>query len=210
MKKIVCLTIALLSLCSCSCTIYGPDGSSEKGKRTTYCSCFEPNPTPELDALGLNDSYKLNTHPNCLSSQQGLRDKDDNKNVLFDNYQSAISFASELEAKAEYNQYNETIKFVKSLQEDEFQNKNLLLTKEITLGSVGYNFYFDAIYLKDDTLYMHGFNFDSNSPGASGKSFTTDIVFVAGYVWLDKDITYSECEFVIDQDLRIPMIVEID
>ena len=208
MKKIVCLTIALLSLCSC--TIYGPDGSSKKGKRTAYCSCYEPNPTPELDALGLNDSYKLNTHPNSLESHQALRDKDDNKNVLFDNYQSAISFASELEAKAEYGRYNETIKFLKNLQEDEFQNKNLLLTEEITLGSSGYDLYFNAVYLKNDVLYMHGFKFDSNSPGARYRSFTTDIVFVAGYVWLDKDITYSECEFVIDQDLRIQMVTELD
>ena len=208
MKKIVCLTIALLSLCSC--TIYGPDGSSKKGKRTAYCSCYEPKPTPELDALGLNDSYKLNTHPNSLTSRQELRDKDDNKNVLFDNYQSAISFANELEVKAEYGHYNETIEFLKNLQEDEFQNKNLFLTEEITLGSGNYDLYFDAVYLKDDVLYMHGFMFDSNSPGASGKSFTTDVLYEAGYVWLDKDITYSECELVFDQDLRKPMVIEVE
>ena len=205
MKKSIVLLIALLSLVGCATL-----NTKSKAKKTTYCSCYEPNPTPELDALGLNDSYKLNDHPYSLRSQQILRDKDDNKNVLFDNYQSAISFASDLEAKAEYGNYNATIKFLKNLQEDEFQTKNLLLTKEITLGSGSYDLYFDAVYLKDDVLYMHGFKYDSHSPGASGKSFTADIVFVAGYVWLDKDITYSECEFVIDQDLRQPMVVELD
>ena len=205
MKKSIILLIALLSLVGCA-----SPKSNGKAKKTTYCSCYEENPTPELDALGLNDSHKLNTHPYSLESHQVLRDKDDNKNVLFDNYQSAISFANELEAKAEYDHYNETIKFVKNLREDEFQNKNLLLTKEITLGSGGYDLYFNAVYLKDDVLYMHGFKFDSKSPGASGISFTTDIVFVAGYVWLDKDITYSECEFVIDQDLRQPKVIELD
>ncbi len=205
MKKSIILLIALLSLAGCATL-----NTKGKAKKTTNCSCYEPNPTPELDALGLNDSYKLNTHPNSLESHQALRDKDDNKNVLFDNYQSAISFASELEAKAEYGRYNETIKFLKNLQEDEFQNKNLLLTEEITLGSSGYDLYFNAVYLKNDVLYMHGFKFDSNSPGARYRSFTTDIVFVAGYVWLDKDITYSECEFVIDQDLRIQMVTELD
>lgn len=205
MKKSIILLIALLSLAGCATL-----NTKSKAKKTTNCSCYEPNPTPELDALGINDSYKLNTHPDRLRSQQVLRDEDDNKNVLFDNYQSVISFANELEQKAKYNQYNETIKFVKSLQEDEFQNKNLLLTKEISLGSGGYSLYFDAVYLKDDTLFMHGFEFNSHSPGASGMSFTADIVFVAGYVWLDKDITYSECEFVIDQDLRKPMVIELD
>lgn len=205
MKKSIILLIALLSLVGCA-----TPNTKGNAKKTTYCSCYEDNPTPKLDALGINDSYKLNADPVSLRSHQVLRDKDDNKNVLFDNYQSAISFANELEAKAEYNQYNETIKFVKSLQEDEFQNKNLLLTKEISLGSGGYSLSFDAVYLKDDVLYMHGFKFDSHSPGASGKSFTADIVFVAGYVWLDKDITYSECEFVIDQDLRQSKVIELD
>lgn len=205
MKKSIILLIALLSLAGCA-----TPNTKGNAKKTTYCSCYEENPTPKLDALGLNDSYKLNTRPHSLTSHQVLRDKDDNKNVLFDNYQSAISFANELETKAEYDYYNETIKFVKSLREDEFQNKNLLLTEEITIGSGNYDLYFDAVYLKDDVLYMHGFKYDSHSPGASGKSFTTDMIFVAGYVWLDKDITYSECEFVFDQDLRQPKVIVLD
>ena len=205
MKKSIILLIALLSLAGCA-----TPNTKGNAKKTTYCSCYEENPTPKLDALGLNDSYKLNTRPHSLTSHQVLRDKDDNKNVLFDNYQSAISFANELETKAEYDYYNETIKFVKSLREDEFQNKNLLLTEEITIGSGNYDLYFDAVYLKDDVLYMHGFMFDSKSPGASGKSFTTDVLYEAGYVWLDKDITYSECEFVFDQDLRQPKVIVLD
>ena len=205
MKKSIILLIALLSLVGCA-----TPNTKGNAKKTTYCSCYEENPTPKLDALGLNDSYKLNTRPHSLTSHQVLRDKGDNKNVLFDNYQSAISFANELETKAEYDHYNETIKFVKSLREDEFQNKNLLLTEEITIGSGNYDLYFDAVYLKDDVLYMHGFMFDSKSPGASGKSFTTDVLYEAGYVWLDKDITYSECEFVFDQDLRQPKVIVLD
>ena len=205
MKKSIILLIALLSLVGCA-----TPNTKGNAKKTTYCSCYEENPTPKLDALGLNDSYKLNTRPHSLTSHQVLRDKGDNKNVLFDNYQSAISFANELETKAEYDYYNETIKFVKSLREDEFQNKNLLLTEEITIGSGNYDLYFDAVYLKDDVLYMHGFMFDSKSPGASGKSFTTDVLYEAGYVWLDKDITYSECEFVFDQDLRQPKVIVLD
>ena len=141
MKKSIILLIALLSLAGCA-----TPNTKGNAKKTTYCSCYEENPTPKLDALGLNDSYKLNTRPHSLTSHQVLRDKGDNKNVLFDNYQSAISFANELETKAEYDYYNETIKFVKSLREDEFQNKNLLLTEEITIGSGNYDLYFDAVY----------------------------------------------------------------
>ena len=208
MKKIVCLTIALLSLCSC--TIYGPDGSSEKGKRTTYCSCYEPNPTPVLDSYGLDNTNVLDTKPNTLRSHPPLREDKDNINMFFDTYQSAVSFADELEAKAQYNDYYVTLTFFQGLKEDDFQSKNLLLTKQISLGSGGDSLYFDNVYLKNNILYMHAFLFDSHSPGASGKSFTTDIVFAAGYVWLDKDITFNESIILVDQDLRKPMVIELD
>ena len=57
---------------------------------------------------------------------------------------------------------------------------------------------------------MHAFKFDENSYGAKGRSFTMDMVYVAGYVWLDKTVTFTESKVIWDQDERKPMIVELD
>ncbi len=201
MKKSIILLAALLALVGCAVS---------NTKRTTYCSCFESNSTPMLDSFGLTESYKLDTKPMMLRSHQQLREKDDNEIVFFDNYQSVVTFANELEQKVEYGNYQDTITALRAINEEDFQNKNLLLTNEISLGSGGYNLYFDAVYLKESTLYIHGFQFDQNSVGASGIVFTMDIVYVASYVWLDKDVTFTERKVICDQDERIPMIVELD
>lgn len=205
MKKSIVLLITLLSLVGCA-----SPKSNGNAKKTTYCSCYEDNPTPVLDSHGLDKTNMLDSRPYTMTSHQSLREDKDNENVLFDSYESVISFADELETKARYGNYDVTLTHLRGLKEDDFQSKNLFLTKQFSLGSSGYDLYFDAAYLKNNILYMHGFKYDSHSPGASGKSFTTDMIFVAGYVWLDKDITYSECEFVFDQDLRQPVVVELD
>lgn len=197
MKKSIILLAALLTLAGC------------KTKQTTYCSCFEPSPTPTLDSFGLTESYKLSVHPTTMKSHQYLRDEGDD-NVFFDNYQSVVTFTNELEQKAEYGNYQDTITALRAIDEEDFQNKNLLLTHQISLGSSGYDFWFDAAYLKENTLYMHAFNFDENSYGAKGRSFTMDMVYVAGYVWLDKTVTFTESKVIWDQDERKPMIVELD
>lgn len=197
MKKSIILLATLLTLAGC------------KTKQTTYCSCFEPNPTPTLDSFGLTESYKLSIRPTTMKSHQYLRDEDD-ENVFFDNYQSVVTFANELEQKAEYGNYQDTITALRAINEEDFQNKNLLLTHQISLGSSGYDFRFDAVYLKENTLYMHAFKFDENSYGAKRLSFTMDIVYVAGYVWLDKTVTFTESKVIWDQDERKPMIVELD
>ena len=201
MKKSIILLAALLALVGCAVS---------NTKRTTYCSCYESNSTPMLDSFGLTESYKLDTKPMMLRSHQQLREKDDNEIVFFDNYQSVVTFANELEQKVENGNYQDTITALRAINEEDFQNKNLLLTYEISLGSGGYNLYFDAVYLKEGTLYIHGFQFDKNSVGASGIVFTMDIVYVASYVWLDKDVTFTESKVICDQDERIPMIVELD
>ena len=198
MKKSIILLAALLALAGC------------KTKQTTYCSCFEPNPTPILDSFGLTESYKLSIHPTTMKSHQYLRDEDDD-NVFFDNYQSVVTFTNGLEEKAENgSKYEDTINLLKAINEEDFQNKNLLLTYQISLGSSGYDFRFDAAYLKENTLYMHAFKFDKNSYGAKGRSFTMDMVYVAGYIWLAKTVTFTESKVIWDQDERKPMIVELD
>ena len=195
MKKSIILLAALLTLAGC------------KTKQTTYCSCFEPSPTPTLDSFGLTESYKLSIHPTTMKSHQYLRDEGDD-NVFFDNYQSVVTFTNELEQKAEYGNYQDTITALRAINEEDFQNKNLLLTHQISLGSSGYNFWFDAAYLKDNTLYMHAFKFDENSYGAKGRSFTMDMVYVAGYVWLDKSISFDDFRLVYDVDELRTMVIE--
>ena len=208
MKKSIVLLIALLSLVGCS----NVDGSlnPKGGRKTTYCSCYEPNPTPVLDSFGLSNANKIDASFGELRSHQTLLDTSNENYMLFDNYQSVTSFVSELEQKTEYDHYNETIKFLNAIEESQFEDKKLILTQQFELGSSGYSLYFDGAYLKEDTLYFHAFKFDSNSPGASGVGFTMDIVFTCGYMWIDKDISFTDFKAITDIDQRKPMVIELD
>ena len=208
MKKSIVLLIALLSLVGCS----NVDGSlnTKGGRKTTYCSCFEPNPTPVLDSFGLSNANKIDASFGELKSHQLLLDRTNDNYMLFDNYQSVTSFVSELEQKTEYDHYNETIKFLNAIKESQFEDKKLIITQQLELGSYGYSLHFDGAYLKEDTLYFHGFKFDKNSPGASNLSFTMDIAYMCGYMWLNKDVSFNEFKTIYDQDLRQPMVIELD
>ena len=208
MKKSIVLLIALLSLVGCSNvdSSLNPKG----GRKTTYCSCYEPNPTPVLDSFGLSNANKIDASFGELRSHQSLLDRTNDNYTLFDNYQSVTSFVSELEQKTEYGHYSETIKFLNAIKESQFEDKKLIISSQFELGSGGYSLHFDGVYLKEDTLYFHAFKFDSNSPGASGVGFTADIVFVCGYMWVNKDVSFNEFKTICDQDLRQPMVIELD
>ena len=207
MKKGIVLLIALLSLAGCS---NAKDSTTAKGgHKTTYCSCYEPNPTPSLDTYGLLESNKIDATFGELRSHQHLFENNDDY-VLFDNYQSVTTFVNDLEQKSASDNYNETIKFLNGVQENQFENKKLIMTQQFELRSGGYSRHFDAAYLKEDTLYLHNFRYDQDSPDARDKNFTMDIVYTCGYVWIDKSVNFTNFRVLSDIDVRQPMVIELD
>ena len=206
MKKLFALLLVLLPLVGCS----NAKALGKPGRKTTYCSCYEPNPTPILDSFDLTNADKIDASIGELRSHQSLLDESNDNYMLFDSYQSVTSFASELEQKAEYGDYYDTITLLSAIEESKFEDKKLILTNQFELGSGGYSMNFDAAYLKEDTLYLHAFKFDSNSSTSNGLAFTMDIVFVCGYMWINKDVSFNEFKTIYDQDLRIVKVIELE
>ncbi len=209
MKKIICLAIALLSLCSCANG--ARDGTSVKGKRTTYCSCLEPNPTPNLDAYNFSYADKLDVQINKIRSGQSVLDiSGENNKLFFDSYSDFQTFADQLKTKEEYGNYSETIKFFDAVKEESFNEKNLFMTAELSVGSSAFSHTFDGVYLKNNTLYLHAIRSGMDSL-PDGMSVDMQVFFECGYFWLNKDISFTSYQLIIDKATKPqPMVIELD
>ena len=209
MKKIICLAIALLSLCSCANG--ARDGTSVKGKRTTYCSCLEPNPTPNLDAYNFSSADKLDVQINKIRSGQKVLDiSGENNKLFFDSYSDFQTFADQLKTKEEYGNYSETMKFFDTVKEEDFNDRNLFMTAEVWVGSSAFSHTFDGVYLKNNTLYVHAIRSGMDSL-PDGMSVDMQVFFECGYFWLNKDISFTSYQLIIDEATKPqPMVIELD
>lgn len=217
MKKFVLLFAVLTVLTACSNAVgSGPGYKVDdpiNGKRTTYCSCFESTPThttSTLELYKLNKNNKLNVLPTGMKSgSQLLNEEDRSDYLLFDNYQKLVDYRAALQAKSEYGRYETTLTYLNTLNESNFENKNLIFSGEIMLASGGYSYTYDAVYLKDKTLYMHANVIDDRTyPAGLGIGFDTSIAYTCGYVWLDKSISFDDFRLVYDVDELRTMVIE--
>lgn len=141
-----------------------------------------------LDALGLSNANLVN---DCIfideiNSHKYLLEQEAAENGLL---LTSVSDANEyIDVLNETNNgrvdYNQTINFLRSMTEDSFANKNIVLSSMLLLNDSEVSYTFKNAYLKEDTLYL---SFDKIS-----GDYAYQVVSYSTFAFqIAKDITFN-------------------
>ena len=207
MKKIILLltSLMLISACSTSTNKY----ATYRIDDPIFISYQTIADDKNFKASGLSDSDKVTKYKDSTiyrshsPSFYNPRNEDGSlQYYVLDSYQAMQEFDQSLKDAIEEKGYvSEHIytQLFASLKEEDFNNHELIVIRDIELGSGSNGYKFKDLYLKDDTLYAYMMFSDYNNfPGRSG---TCDMVWIGLSLFVEKDVDYSSFRLLVDDYL---------
>ena len=189
MKKIIVLLVALFSLCAC-----------QKVEPGCACTSHETISTDNTALTG-DDIFWNYSNFQRIDANVHLIHADGFNNIL-KTYEEMEAYLHILESNSEtivsdngqqYQTYEETINYLKTITPEVFENNYLYLSNE--RREFSYNkdcLSFDVMFKKGDTIYIHFYrDFYYKSVGA--------IVYQCYTCFIDKSVTFNDVKIVIDE-----------
>ena len=209
------LTIVFIPLLLCGCYLNKQPSESEQSfsSVSSDISTESFNSVSSLNTALLN-SYNLTSddsltgryEPQKIRAHQHLLTEDMEGPYIFRTYQELASFSSDLKTEF-YKEYGDSqvignyykmIEYLDSINSSVFDDRIAILTPIYELLSGSLSHQFKGLYLKNETLYAY-IMIDTFARYPAEAIFTTDIVWEAFMIFVDKDIEFSEVTILEDR-----------
>ena len=211
MKRAFLLFITLM-MTACSNGTNAPKGSTYRIDDPIYSVYKVKEDNKNFKASGLTDSDVVTKYKDAhvwrshSPSFYSPRKQDGSlEYYVLDSYASMQEFDQSLNAAYEekfgntYSIKNLYADCFEKLSEADFANHNLILIREIELGSGSNGYTFKDLYLKDGTLYAYMMYSDyRNFPD---RSATCDMVWIGLSFLVEKDVEYTTFKLLVDNYL---------
>ena len=211
MKRVAILLTALM-MAACSNGASAPKGNTYRIDDPIHSAYKVKEDDKNFKASGLTDSDIVTKYKDAhvwrshSPSFYSPRKQDGSlEYYVLDSYASMQEFDQSLNAAYEekfgntYSIKNLYADCFEKLTEEDFINYNLILIREIELGSGSNSYTFKDLYLKDGTLYAYMMYSDyRNFPDCSG---TTDMVWIGLSLLVEKDVEYTTFKLLVDNYL---------
>ena len=201
MKRVIVAVVTLLSLLGCSnaqssvSSFISSSDDSSLSESQSESFTYRANGIP---MNGITDEYFANDYLDCriFRYSSPLTNKQ-NTFMRFKSVNEAKSYASQLKKDKDpyYGTlyYKVMIDYLESLNEEDFTNKDLVISQGIANGSMGITDYLTNVELKDDKIYCY---MDRYTPGNHGLSADCAMAYECLVLYINKDLVFNSVEIV--------------
>ena len=201
MKRVIVAVVTLLSLLGCSnaqssvSSFISSSDDSSLSESQSESFTYRANGIP---INGITTEYFTNDYLDCriFRYSSPLTNKQD-EFMRFKSVNEAKSYASQLKKDKDpyYGTlyYKVMIDYLESLNEEDFTNKDLVISQGIANGSMGITDYLTNVELKDDKIYCY---MDRYTPGNHGLSADCAMAYECLVLYINKDLVFNSVEIV--------------
>ena len=201
MKRVIVAVVTLLSLLGCSnaqssvSSFISSSDDSSLSESQSESFTYRANGIP---INGITTEYFTNDYLDCriFRYSSPLTNKQD-EFMRFKSVNEAKSYASQLKKDKDpyYGTlyYKVMIDYLESLNEEDFTNKDLVVSQVIANSSMGITDHLTNVELKNEQIYCY---IDRYNPGKHGLSMDCAMAYECLVIYINKDAVFNQVEIV--------------